>query len=565
MQTITAAAAFAACFRAGDAAPEGGAAGARTWFDGELHNLRELRAELGLRGAAPLAQVLIAAWQRWGERMGEHLDGVFALAVTDAARVLLLRDASGLRGLYTDSGRTGKLCFGSSLDLLKCRPGVQRSLARSALHEFLRLGDIAAPRTIFEHALAAEPGVPLLYEGQSLRLQPMSAPAAAAAPATFQGAVDRLDTLLREAVARRLSDAVRPAAFLSSGVDSALLCAVAAQQRPDIMAITVGFEDAGFDEAPVAARIASHLGITHRVLRFGRSAYLEAFHRLARGMDQPMADPAAMATLLAFEHCREHFDVVLDGTGADEAVGVMPPRHARLAVGLGRLLPAPLRKALIGVMSRLPPLAGYTPIFDFEHPAEVLLRWKGFTRAEIEALCGEAVALEDTTFYRTFARFPRHAHFERYSALFDVMPGDRLTQAMRLSGLCVRFPFFARDVNGMLRQLPTSWRHLPGQPKRILRELLARYAPPEIWHGPKQGFNFPLHEFLAGDDHALVRRHLLEGRWLARGRLRADLVQRYAQRYMAGELQLMFRVWALVVLGAWLDAHDDVQPTASRA
>jgi len=358
---------------------------------------------------------------------------------------------------------------------------------------------------------------------------------------------------------------VSPAAFLSGGIDSALVCAIAAQQVPQITAFTVGFDGAGFDESPVAARMADHLRIRHHVLRFSRKDYLGAFDRLALGMDQPMADPATMATLLAFEHCRDRVDVVLDGTGADEAVGAMPPRHVRLAVEFASRLPAGLRRAAIRAMGHLPGLAGYTPIFDFEHPAETLMRWKGFTRPEIEALCGEPVNLEDTTFYRTFARFPRNAHYERYSALLNAMPCDRLAQAMRLSGLRVRYPFCARDVDGFLRQLPTEWRHLPGQPKRILRELLARYIPVEIWDRPKQGFNFPLHDFLAGDDYALVRRHVLEGRWLDRNLLRPDVVRRYAQQYIAGNRTLMFRVWALAVLGAWLDAHEDVDMPPARA
>lgn len=99
---------------------------------------------------------------------------------------------------------------------------------------------------------------------------------------------------------------------------------------------------------------------------------------------------------------------------------------------------------------------------------------------------------------------------------------------------------------------------MPGQPKRILRALLARYVPRAIWDGPKRGFTFPLHDFLAGDDWALVHQHVLDGRWLHRGVLRPAVVRRHAQRYIGGEKQLMFRIWALVVLGAWLDAHDDL-------
>jgi len=294
-------------------------------------------------------------------------------------------------------------------------------------------------------------------------------------------------------------------------------------------------------------------------LRFSRNQYLAAFERLARHLEQPIADPATPATLLAFDHCRERFDAVLDGTGADEAAGAMPPRHVRLAVEYGSLLPPGLRRGLVRAMRAVPGVSGYTPILDFEHPSDTMIRWRGFTRPEIEALCGEPVSFADTAFYRAFARFPRGAHFERYSALLDTMPSDRLSQSALITGMRVRYPFFDAETNRFLRQLRTDWRWLPEQPKRILRALLARYVPSQIWDAPKHGFDFPLQQFLAADDHALVRRYLLQGRWLDRRLLQPDGVRSYARRFMAGDLRLAFRVWALVMLGAWLEQHEELR------
>ena len=139
----------------------------------------------------------------------------------------------------------------------------------------------------------------------------------------------------------------------------------------------------------------------------------------------------------------------------------------------------------------------------------------------------------------------------------NAMPCDRLGQAALTSGFQAAYPFFDRDLVAFIRQLRTDWRHLPGQPKRILRALLARYVPQPLWDLPKHGFNFPLQAFLAGDDYALVRRYLVRGEWLDRGLLRADVVRRYAQHFIAGDERQMFRVWALVVLGAWLEKHDE--------
>lgn len=525
---------------------------------GQPTNTADLCRAMGLPADTGAHQILLRAWQAWSDGLFDRADGTWAVAVADADGLHLYRDPSGLASMYWVRQADGNAAAAPDLAAACTLQGGAPRLARPALHEYLRLLDVAAPATFCEAVRAVEPGCALRIDATRVTGGPRPPRSDSPTPGDFGTAVDELGGRLSTAVTTALAGAERPAAFLSGGVDSALVCALAARQGAGPVALTVGFDGQAFDEAPAAARVAAHLGLRHEVLRFGRRDCVAALDRLARGMDQPMADPTTMVTLLAFEHCHEHFDGVLDGTGADEAVGAMPPRHVRLAVEYGSRVPAGLRRVLVRAMARVPGLAGYTPILDFEHPAEALMRWQGFTRAEIEELCGEPVSLEDTTFYRTFARYPRHAHYERYSALLNAMPCDRLTQAMKLTGLRVRFPFCARDVDGFLRQLPTEWRHLPGQPKRILRELLARYVPRELWDGPKRGFTFPLHDFLAGDGYALLRQHVLAGRWLGRGLLRPGVVRRYAQAYIGGDRRLMFRVWALVVLGAWLDAHEDL-------
>ena len=319
--------------------------------------------------------------------------------------------------------------------------------------------------------------------------------------------------------------------------------------------MTVAFEGAAHDESAAAARVAAHLGLRHEVLRPDMPTLRRAFERLAPHMDQPTADPALPATVVAFEHCRERHDVVLDGTGADELLGALPPRHVRIAVQYASLVPRRARLALARALRATPGLAGQAPILDFEHPADTLIRWHGFTRREIEALCGEPVSLAHTHFHQTFARHARSAHFERCTALLDAMPCERLTQAQRTTGLDVRFPFWDEATAALLRGLPADWRAPPGEPKRILRAVLARQVPRALWERPKQGFSFPLAAFLADSDHRLVRRHLLAWPWGGHGLPDARAVQALARRFMAGEQALAFRAWALTVLDAWLQAH----------
>lgn len=488
--------------------------------------------------------------------------GVCAFARREADAVVLGRDPSGLCDLYWHRSKDGQLSYANSLDALLSQPGVPQRLSRRSLHEYLRFGDLAAPNTLFEDIHAVEPGQRLRVDAAGVEVlswpQPAESAASAAGATDLDDAINTLDGLLQRSVGAALNAALRPAAFLSGGIDSSLICAIAARVRPDITAITVGFDGAAHDESALAQRVAAHLGLQHQVLRFSHDELVAAFERLVQHMDQPTADPATPATVLAFDHVREHHDVVLDGTGADEAVGALPPRHVRVAVQYASLLPPALRRSLLRPMRAVAPLARYAPIIDFEHPADTMIRWRGFTRIEIEALCGEPVSFEHTRFYQTFGRFARGAHFERYSALVDAMPSERLTQATRASPAPVRYPFCDAEVDLYIRRLRTDWRHSPTSPKRILRELLARYVPRGLWEAPKHGFDFPLQAFLQTRDFALVRCYLDPDRWRTTNVLPAEGVWRYAMKFMAGDMSQTFRVWQLVVLGAWLHKHKDL-------
>lgn len=527
-------------------------------FQGELYNIDELRRQLDATDDVPLPHLLLLAHARWSLDFVLRLDGLFVLALRDDECLHLYREGSGARNLYYATQQRGQIAFATHLNTLLHLPSVEKRLARRSLHEYLRFLDIAAPNTLYEDVLALEAGQLLTWTAAGPHLyQPGPYGDTSHSTPGFDEALDTLDGLLHQSIARRLRHVDKPAAFLSGGVDSSLICAIASRAEPRITAITVGFEGPQYDEAPIACIVAAHLGIEHQVLRFAREDYLSAVEAFQRRAEQPIADPAASATLLAFDYCRERFGTVLDGSGADESTGMMPPRHVRAAVEFAALLPAPLRRTIVATLRHLPGLVGYAPIFDFEHPVELMIRWHGFTRLEIEALCGEQVSLDHTHFFQTFSRFPRSAHFERSIALLDAMPGDRLHQAAALSGLPVRYPFWDQSVDRFIRSLPPDYRYRPTEPKRILRSLLARKVPQNLWDVPKHGFDFPLMAFLSAEDFQLVRRYLLLGDWAQWQVLAPELVAEYGRRFIAGERTLSFKVWALVVLAAWLEGHAD--------
>lgn len=528
----------------------------RLFFYGGLHGRRALARTLDLNPDAATGALLAAAIRHWPADWSQRLSGHWVCARWSATqrRLELWREASGLLSLYWAHAPGGERLVATDLDrlahALRCAPG------GAGLHEYLHLLDIAPPHTIYPRIQAVGAGEGLTWSGPDHTDATPVAPAREPGPAQALDeaeAVEALETRLLAALATQLEGARRPAAFLSSGVDSTLLCALAARLRPDLSVITVGFEPAELDEAARAAAIARHLRLRHEVWRYDQPALTKSFAAWVAAAPQPMADPAILPSVLAFRQAHERFDVVLDGTGADELMGAMPPRHLRVAVEWASRLPRPLRRLAATVAQALP--GGHAPVFAFDHPAEVLRRWKGFTASEIAAGCRQPVDLEQTAFYRTFARHPRAAHFERYSALLAAMPCDRLGQAACATGLDVRFPYWAPPVAAWLRALPMAWRWQADSPKHLLRRLLARHVPRALWEGPKRGFDFPLQRFLAAEDFKMVRRYLLAANGSLRQIFAQAEIDRYARRYLAGEKALSFRIWALVVLSAWLDAH----------
>lgn len=506
------------------------------------------------------ASDIAAAYRTEGHAWIWRLVGQFALVLWDGARneLALYRDDSSARSLYYHALSNGGLVFSDRLDLLVACPLVPRRLSANGLHEYLRFLDISSPNTIYDAVASTEPGRLCVHGRHGLHYRERPAPEAGAiASWTLDEAAAELDLHLARAVASRIRDSDSIVTFLSGGVDSAYLCTLAsAQHTGPLTALTVGFSDPVLDESAIAARIAAYLGIRHRVLRFSLPEYRAAFEELAARSEYPFADPAGLPSLLAFRAARDFSNVALDGTGADTLLGIMPARHQRIAVQYAARLPYPVRQSIAQLMARLPWFRDYRALLDFGDAEEVLIRWQGFSRRDLEFLCGRSVSLADTRFYRVFRGFPRAAHFDRYSALLSHLPDDRIHVTANLTGLRVRFPFFDPTVEQCVRAMDLDVRYQAGEHKHVLKQALARRMPRAIWDLPKHGFDFPFDALLADADCSLVRQVMDPDAMQRLGCARSlDLLQTM-RGFIAGDRRQRFRVWALTVLAAWLIAHD---------
>ena len=343
-------------------------------FNGEVYNHADLRRELIASGAAPFrgqsdTEVMLAAFERWGpDRALERFVGMFAFALWDRReRILrLARDRIGEKPLYY-GWAGGALVFGSELKALRAYPGFSGEVDREALALYMRLGYVPAPHSIYLGIGKLPPGTSLTIDaGRTVTAGTLPAPvpywsarhaAEVGAAAPFVGteaeATDRLETLLREAVGLQMVADVPLGAFLSGGIDSSTIVALMQAQSPrPVKTFTIGFEEAGYDEARYAKEVARHLGTDHTELYVTPAEAREVIPSLPTLYDEPFSGPSAIPTYLVARMARRQVTVSLSGDGGDELFGGYSwyPRTVQVWDKVRRL-PRALRRTTAGALA----------------------------------------------------------------------------------------------------------------------------------------------------------------------------------------------------------------------
>ncbi len=531
--------------------------------DGEIYNLPELKKELNAKSYSSgntLCDFIMSAYEAWGPGSFSKLNGIYAIALWDktSSKLYLTRDSHGVKSLYFHFSENSGLTFSSRLRDIFRRKNISPDINIASVHEYLRFLDISAPSTIYKNIFALEPGCILEADKNGYSIRIMESAVQSIAPLTLEEALENLDCLLTKSIERRL-DSGKTGFFLSGGIDSSILCALGSKIAPEgIEAFTVGFAEEKLNEMPTARKVAGFLGIKHHELYFNTEQYYNAFNDIVSSIDSPFADPAVIPTFLSFNYCKKHVDAVLDGTGADTLVGIMPARHIRLALKFPSQLPRYLRSGIASSMDLVPKLRHYKPIFDFDDPEELLIRWQGWKRREIEQLCGVPCSLRHTRFYKEFRKHRKHPPLELYSTLMGGLPDDRVHESALLSQLTIRFPFWDKEAKSFLSCLNPEFRYYKKTHKFILRELLNRYVPRSVWDKPKQGFNFPIEVLLKRNNFEVIRKYLSAGLLRENGFFNNEVVFSCADRYMRGDKSLRFKLWALIVFQAWYCSHRSI-------
>ncbi len=567
-------------------------------FNGEIYNHARLREELTRAGLAPAwrghsdTETLLAGFDTWGlEATVRRSVGMFAFAVWDRqARVLVLgRDRLGEKPLYYGwQGDT--LLFGSELKALKEHPSFAAPVDRDALALLMRHNAVPAPYSIYRGIHKLLPGTLLTVAQRGRETAPIPYWDARqvvrdglAGP--FQGtpdeAVARLDALLREAVAQQMMADVPLGAFLSGGVDSSTVVALMqAQSRQPVRTFTIGFHEAGYNEAKHAAAVARHLGTDHTELYVSARQAMDVIPRLPALYCEPFADASQIPTFLVSQLARRHVTVSLSGDGGDELFGGYP----RYLLGQrlwGRLsrLPAGLRRGLAGAIQVLPPaawnclLGPVQPLLparwarpgDRLHKGAALLAarssaefYRGLVSHWSEPAALVLGAQEPPTVLTDPARQPRTDGFVHQMMALDLvsyLPDDILAKVDRAAmgvSLETRVPLLDHRVVEYAWTLPLVCKLRAGEGKWPLRQVLYNYVPRELIERPKMGFGIPLDSWLRGPLRDWGESLLEASRLRQEGYFDVALVRAAWDEHLSGQRNWQYLLWDVLMFQAWL-------------
>lgn len=499
--------------------------------NGEIYNYRELTRELVARGhrfrTASDSEVAAHAYDEWGLDFLDRLDGMFALALWDGAarRLVLARDRMGEKPLYYTSA-DGALIFASELTAIIKHPAVARELDPEALATYLALEYVPAPRTILRNILKLEPGTLLVLENGTLRTASYwNIDARTTFTGSFDEAVPALRERLERAVRSRLVSDVPLGVFLSGGIDSSTVAALAARVT-QIDTFAIGFREKSFDESGYARTVAEHIGSRHHERIFDGSEMPDLVPRLARMLDEPLGDASILPTALLSAFARERVTVAVGGDGGDELFAGYPMHQAQRVARYVRRLPA-LTRAAARTAADAWPVSHKNFSFGFkarsflrgaeaEAPLNHALWMSSFAPDEQRALLRNDVWRQggagETVFAPVSRAWAGSQHGEplaRATHLDAVtyLPNDILTKVDRASmrvALEVRAPFLARDVVEFAFSMPDRFRMRRLTGKRMLRAAVKDLLPPQILDRPKKGFGIPVAAWLNGPLKELV-------------------------------------------------------------
>lgn len=558
-------------------------------FNGEIYNFQSLRDDLHTRGhtfrTASDTEALLAAFIEWGPACLDRLEGMFAFAIWDSQtrRLFAARDRFGKKPFFYTI-QQGIFAFASELSALETLPWTTYSIQSTTIARYLAYEYVPTPESIYQeahklppsHFLEIHADGTLLVERYWEMPRPLPEGTKGFGRADEPALCDELRRLLRQAVTRRLLADVPVGVFLSGGVDSSSVAAMAGELAPGIKTFSIGFTEASYDESAYAGRIARQVGTDHQLTMLAASDCAGLLPEIVQRFDEPMADPSIVPTYLLAQVTRRQVAVALGGDGPDELLAGYEYFPAFRGTQAWQALPGWLRRAGRGLAGILPGSAGYVnpryvaqTFLDAAESPEWLRTqrmlsaltpelqrplWGGVSSKDAALLAPDTLFAPTKALWEQLPDWPPMARVfyvfaRQYMLDYILVKVDRCTM---LHGLEARAPFLDRDVAEFCCRLPISFKLRGTTRKYLLKEAMAPILPKDILHRPKRGFLIPTAAWLRDQLRPLLEELLGESHLKRQGLFDPTATRRLVDAHVSGKQDYRKPLWTLLVLQLWL-------------
>lgn len=538
-------------------------------FNGEIYNYLELRAELTADHGASFAtegdgEVILAAYHHWGPAAVDRLRGMFAFLIwdTQTRKLFGARDPFGIKPLYLARTAEG-IALASEAKSLREFTGAA-AVDQVALQHYLVLQYVPEPATMDGHISKVESGCSFTAApGEDIVITRYFHPTFAARPPRDETErrelYRRIAEVLDDSVAKHMRADVTVGSFLSGGIDSTAIAALAKRYNPKLKAFTTGFQREGYSEVDIAAESAAAIGVDHIVRIVSETELTETLPLIIWYLDDPVADPALVPLYFVANEARKHVKVVLSGEGADELFGGYNIYREAQSLRLLTALPSPLRRGLAAVGRALP---------DGMRGKDLLRR--GALDLE-ERYYGNARIFREDQLAGILRRFDPQRSFRditdpiyddslgwdpiarmQHIDLFTWLRGDILVKADKMTmanSLELRVPFLDREVLQVASTIPPAEKVTATETKLALRRALAEIVPGHVLGRRKLGFPVPIRHYLAEGSYEWARGIITSAQ--TDEYFDAAAALRLLDDHRAGRADHSRRIWTILVFLLW--------------
>jgi asparagine synthase (glutamine-hydrolysing) len=552
-------------------------------YNGEIYNFQELQGELERLGHAFRThcdtEVVVHAWEEWGEGCVTRFRGMFAFAIWDRlkATVFLARDRLGKKPLYYSLLADGTLIFASELKALRIHPDLPTRIHGTSVEDYFAYGYVPEPRTIFDGVFKLPPAhtLAMVRGGPAPNPRPYwNVPFRCDGHVSEKDVQRELVERLREAVKVRLIAEVPLGAFLSGGVDSsAVVAMMAGLSAEPVNTCSISFGDPAFNESRYADDIARRYGTRHYVEQVDSDDF-DLIDKLAAVYDEPFADSSAIPTYRVCELARKRVTVALSGDGGDENLaGYRRYWHFMLEERFRSLLPLSIRRPAFGALAALYPKADWAPrAFRAKATLEALAR--DTVKGYFQCISVMQDDIRQTLFSESFRRglqgysapelLRAHAReaptddplsLVQYLDMKTYLPGDILVKVDRASmahSLEVRVPLLDHLLVEWVSSVPSAMKLRGGEGKYIFKKAMEPYLPADVLYRAKMGFAVPLAGWFRGPLRNRVREAVLGSTLGDTGIFDRDSLRAILDQHQSGRRDHSAPIWSLLMFEAFL-------------